>query len=93
LLYIDDNNSLTSVPIPIQTSTSFKWGTPIALFKAGVSVAPRLGRIYDVARDGRFVLIKDAAGASANPAIAQPSADIVLVVNWVEELKKKFFAP
>jgi len=93
LFYIDDNNSLTSVPIPIQTSTSFKWGTPTALFKAGVSVAPRLGRFYDVARDGRFVLIKDAAGASANQTMSPPSADIVLVVNWIEELKKKSFAP
>ena len=93
LFYIDDSNSLTAVPIPIQTTTSFKWGTPTALFKAGVSVAPRLGRSYDVARDGRFVLIKDAAGISADHATAPPSADIVLVVNWVEELRKKFFAP
>jgi hypothetical protein len=39
--------------------------------------------VYDVAQDGRFLMIKEAgaAGAAVRP-------DIVIVQNWFEELKR-----
>jgi hypothetical protein len=43
-------------------------------------------RTYDVAADGRFVMIPEAGGAT-NPATS-PATGIVVVQNWLEELKR-----
>ena len=41
---------------------------------------------YDVAKDGRFLMMKPVAGpATDKPA---PSATIVVVQNWLEEVKR-----
>lgn len=40
---------------------------------------------YDVARDGRFVLLEQAGSTSD----AAPSPGIVVVQNWTEELKQR----
>jgi hypothetical protein len=43
------------------------------------------GRMYDVSADGqRFLVIKETPGADESP----PSARIILVQNWFEELKR-----
>ena len=50
-------------------------------------VRPRsgAGRMYDVSADGqRFLMIKESSGADERP----PSARIILVQNWFEELKR-----
>ena len=42
------------------------------------------GRTYDVSRDGRFLMIKDAPAGDPNAA----PASIVVVLNWFEELTR-----
>jgi hypothetical protein len=43
-----------------------------------------LGRQYDVARDGRFLMIKDQGNDSTRAA-----PDLVVVRHWDEELKRR----
>jgi hypothetical protein len=46
------------------------------------------GRLYDVSRDGqRFVVIKEPP--TDQTATASASLNMVVVVNWIEELKAK----
>ena len=45
---------------------------------------PRRPRPYDIAGDGRFVIIK---GAWANVG-ADPAPNLIVVQNWFEELKR-----
>jgi serine/threonine-protein kinase len=74
--------------VPVQTTPSFKAGTPQVLFK-GVYLAPQNGRTYDVSPDGkRFLMIK------AGPEIEAPvQASIIVVQNWLEELKRRVPIP
>jgi hypothetical protein len=44
------------------------------------------GRAWDLAPDGRFLLMKNPSAAPASPQDATPK--IREVVNWIEELKK-----
>jgi serine/threonine-protein kinase len=55
----------------------------------GPYLTPQAGRSYDVSTDGkRFVMIKDATPASTSSAVARPS-QLVVVLNWQEELKQR----
>ena len=68
--------------VPIQSGAPFLSGTPQAVVD-GSYLAPQAGRSYDVSPDGkRFLVIKDATPASSSPA------QLVVVLNWQEELKK-----
>lgn len=67
--------------------TSFNTGPPVLLASRAYysGSAGLLGRTYDVSPDGqRFLMIKE--GAAASDAAASPA--IVVVQNWVEELKR-----
>ena len=45
---------------------------------------------YDVARDGRFLMVKDPNVSQASPAAgALPQTNFIVVLNWFEELKQK----
>ena len=84
LFYIDGTNFLTAVPY--ETTPTFRPGNPTKLFEARNVSGVSAGRFYDVSRDGqRFVLIKEAVDQPSKPA----QANIVVVLNWVEELKTK----
>ena len=50
----------------------------------GAYVAPFAGRHYDVSRDGRFLMIKDAR----RPDEVNVPPQIVVVQNWLDELKR-----
>ena len=80
LVYTDGANRLTAVPVET-TGPTFRAGAPATLFDtANVS-----DRVYDVTPDGqRFLLIKE--GAGGNPQTPPPS--FVVVLNWLEELKR-----
>ena len=79
LFYLDGTGAMTRVPI--QTAPTFSAGTPTTLFDTRY-VTRGTGRAYDVSPDGqRFLMIKAAGGEQA------PS--MVVVVNWLEELKAK----
>ena len=59
------------------------WGTAQTVFESNYANFPGLSgpRNYDVAPDGRFLVIKE----GSNEGAAEP---IVVVQNWVEELKR-----
>ena len=43
-------------------------------------------RAYDVARDGRFLMIKDVERPEQTSA---PSAGMVIVLNWIDEVRER----
>jgi Tol biopolymer transport system component/predicted Ser/Thr protein kinase len=72
--------------VPIETSPSFKAGTPKVLFK-GEYFSRANGTQYSVTPDGnRFLMMKDAA---AKPGSAPLPQQIDVVLNWFEELKQR----
>jgi Tol biopolymer transport system component len=81
LFYYIDPGKLMAVSI--QPGTGFTAGTPQVIVD-GNYLAPQSGRNYDVSPDGkRFLMIKTAQTAQA----AAPS-ELVVVLNWLEELKR-----
>jgi Tol biopolymer transport system component len=89
LFYLDANDLLTSVPVQTTVST-FSAGNPTTILKtryyAGSTTRNFDLRAYDVSPDGqRFLMIKDAV--PADPKSIAPSASLVVVLNWREELK------
>ena len=85
--------------VPVQTAPTFSAGIPAKLFEGPYYFADLLGRTYDVSRDGRrFVMIKNPPRLAAATSVGevrgtgdQPSttANMVVVVNWQEELKQR----
>jgi serine/threonine protein kinase len=71
--------------VSIQAEPTFVAGTPRLLFE-GAYVADGWGTNYDVAPDGRFIMIQ--LGQSEAPA-----THIALVQNWFEELKRRVPIP
>jgi len=70
--------------VPVETNAGFTHGTPERLFDAPY-VLGTPGRNYDVAPDGRFLVIQDTGqsnGGGASPAIT-------VVLNWFEELNAR----
>nr|MBA3477756.1 protein kinase [Lautropia sp.] len=80
LFYLDPTRALTAVPVQTSGAT-FVFGNSEKLFDTIVerSYSPR---DYDVAPDGRFLMIK------RNVLSDQKPAAMVVVVNWFEELKR-----
>jgi Tol biopolymer transport system component len=80
LFYLDGTGGMTSVPI--QTAPTFSAGIPTKLFDGRYYATPA-GRTYDVSPDGqRFLMIKPTTGTDQAPSM-------VLVLNWLEELKAR----
>jgi eukaryotic-like serine/threonine-protein kinase len=91
LFYLDGSGLLTSVAVQVN-ATSFTAGTPARIlntpYHAGSSSRGYDLRAYDVSTDGqRFLMIKDVP--SADPKSTAPAASMVVVVNWLEELKAR----
>jgi hypothetical protein len=85
LFYRDAAGALTTVSI--QTTPAFSAGNPTKLFDTRYHSALNM-RSYDVAPDGRrFLMIKDVPAASQQSDVRP--ASIVVVLNWVEELKAR----
>jgi Tol biopolymer transport system component len=79
LFYFDESKSLMAVPV--QTSGGqFSFGRPAKVFDTKYSA---WFYSYDVAPDGRFLMMKESAGDPNHP----PS--MVVVLNWSEELKRR----
>ena len=79
LFYLDGAGAMTRVAV--QTAPTFSAGTPARLFDTRYVTAQN-GRSYDVSPDGqRFLMIK-ASGTEQAPTM-------VVVLNWLEELKAK----
>jgi serine/threonine-protein kinase len=77
----------TLMAVPVQTSPSFKVGTPTRLFAASNVNSLQSGLFYDAARDGkRFVMIKELP-QNLGAAMASQGPTFIVVVNWLESLK------
>jgi serine/threonine-protein kinase len=78
----------TLMRVPVKTGATFERGTPEKVFDGPYvfrTLGQMPGRMYDVSADGqRFLMIKETGGADERP----PSARIILVQNWFEELKR-----
>ena len=71
------------VRVPVRADSTFTFGPPATMVKGGYP-APFAGRHYDIARDGRFLMIKDARTLDE----IGPPPQIVVVQNWLDELKR-----
>ena len=81
------NGSLMAVGI--DTESVFSSGTPEVLFSLLDYVFPNpRGHSYDVAPDGRFLMLKDVTGADPRAGF-----QINIVLNWFEELKERVPVP
>jgi eukaryotic-like serine/threonine-protein kinase len=82
LFYLNDTSLMS---VRIETTPVFSPANPTKLFD-GQYFSGITGRTYDVSLDGkRFLMIKRAAtDTTATPA------DMVVVLNWTQELKQKF---
>jgi Tol biopolymer transport system component len=85
LYYLDRNNFMTVVNI-LPSSTSFATSSPVKALDAPTAVTIGVPyRSFDVSPDGkRFLVIKDARDSDTKSS-ATPG--LVVVQNWVEELK------
>jgi len=81
---------VTLMGVPVRTTPAFSAGTPVkvvdAKFYSGGPV-----RTFDVSRDGqKFLMIKAPIGGRPTTS-TQPN--MVLIVNWLEELKARLRNP
>jgi Tol biopolymer transport system component len=74
------SGSRTLMSVRIRTAPAFLAGTPETLFENG-GLQSNWGRSYDVAPDGRFLLMLRKEQSTA-------PAQMILVQNWFEELKR-----
>jgi hypothetical protein len=72
--------------VAVQSTETFTYGAPTKLFDAPYWVR-RGGRSYDVSPDGqKFLMIKEAPPSDGR---ADGPAHMVVVLNWLEELKAR----
>ncbi len=82
IFYISNDRKMMAVPVT--TEPTFTPGVPRPLFDASAFSFQFAGRNYDIAPDGRrFVMIKPPP-----PSEADADRQVVMVLNWFEELKK-----
>ena len=80
----DTDNDSTVMAAAIEPGESFRFDAPRPLIHGDYLAPNDLRGIYDVSADGqRFLMIKRAGGDAATQA-----AQIVIVQNWFEELKR-----
>lgn len=81
LYYLGLDGAMMAVPVDSSTSReAFSAGRPTVLFSTPYYVV-QAGRSYDVAGDGRFLMIKNTTPQAAAP-------QLVVILNWFEELKR-----
>jgi serine/threonine-protein kinase len=81
LFYITLDGTMVAVPVEA-SDTTWKIGSPTELFRGTYAIREgSLGRLYDVASDGRFLMLKEPASAE--------TPHFVLVQNWVAELTRQ----
>ena len=83
-LFYRNEDQLFGVTISA-SDASFEAGSPVVLFEASYDLDTSIGGKgglpnYDVAEDGRFLMVK--------PALEVEPPDIVLIQNWIHELKR-----
>jgi serine/threonine-protein kinase len=86
IFYLALGGALLGVPVEAVGEASFRVGTPARLVEGRYYAGGPFGtRVYDVSPDGqRFLMIKESSGADGTPL----APSIVVVQNWLEELKR-----
>jgi Tol biopolymer transport system component len=79
LFYLDASNTLMAVSVST-SGPQFTFRKPVRVFETKYSGGNFYS--YDVTKDGRFLMLKEAIDADLS------RARIVVVLNWFEELKK-----
>jgi Tol biopolymer transport system component len=83
LFFLKTDGTMVSVPVESSDGASLVTGAPTPLF-TGEYYFVQAGRTYDVSPDGkRFLMIKSAPSGTPSAAL-----QLVVVLNWVEELKR-----
>jgi protein kinase-like protein/WD40 repeat protein len=84
-LFFSDLGYRQILTVPVQSGATLVAGRPQVLFDAA-AVGTGIGgaRPYDVAPDGRFLIIRSGASEESSGA----PANLVLVQHWTEELKR-----
>jgi Tol biopolymer transport system component len=80
LFYLDSTNALTAVSVQ-RSGGTLVFGNPARLFDYTAD-RPYSARDYDVAADGRFLIVKRPRSRDRRPAA------LVVVLNWFEELRR-----
>ena len=79
------------VAVPVQTVSAFSTGNPTKLFDWRSLTTIGGGRAWDVSRDGqKFLMVK--AASDADPSSTATQASMVVVLNWIEEIRARFTA-
>jgi hypothetical protein len=84
IYYVSPDGKLMAVKVT--TSPAFELGKPVALLDAKPYYFGGLGRNYDVARDGRFVMIKNGPSSST-------TTTVTVTLNWLDEIRGKLKKP
>jgi eukaryotic-like serine/threonine-protein kinase len=83
-LFFSNLEGRQMLAVPVQSGTTLVAGRPQVLFEFAM-VAPDAGtRRYDIAPDGRFLMIRSGQAEAGGDTAPQ----IVVVQNWFEELKR-----
>jgi len=77
LFYVNDGAMMAARRA---AAPDLSWGDPTALFPADYIWSEIFGRPFDVAPDGRFLMMKRVSGSRPE--------EITIVLNWFEELKR-----
>jgi serine/threonine-protein kinase len=81
LFFIAPSGAMMAVSVNVSGST-WKAGSPVKLFEGRYATREgSLGRLYDVAPDGRFLMFKNLTGVHA--------AHFIIVQNWPSELARQ----
>jgi serine/threonine-protein kinase len=88
LFYVDDSTN-TLMVVPVQTDgKTFSLGNPTKVFDYRLVVSAFAERSFDISPDGqRFLVIKD--NTTSDPTSTATPASMVVVLNWLEELKQR----
>ena len=81
LFYLNPAGAMMAAPIRV-TGSTLEPGAPVVLFSTrivGGGVYAQQGRMYDVARDGRFLI---------TTVLEDAGTPITLLMNWHPETKK-----
>ena len=70
--------------VTVQSGTTLVAGTQEPLFELAMLVQRFGNRPYDIAPDGRFLIIRSAQ----TDIDGGPASNLILVQNWFEELKR-----
>jgi hypothetical protein len=83
LFYVQGRSMMA---VGIETESEFSFGAPVELF-TGPDLLDAVSFVssYDVARDGRFLMIQSPASVDGGVPV---QSSIVVVRNWTEELKR-----